>query len=423
MHCRIVPLREVDARDEHAWRQLATCAAEPNPFMEPDCLIPGALHQPFGGELEIAFAEEGDRFYACIPLRPVRRWLRYPYPYPFVTTQVRRTVECGTPLVDAERGAEGLATIFSALSKRRGIAGSRVLVVPKFSCDGAVFDAFQVATRELGLLCVAYESWERGILKRRKDGDYERALPRNRRQQVARMRRRFQKELGIEPRLVDQASDPEAVDRYLCLENSGYKGETGIALATAVGEPELFRDVCRRFAAAGRLHILALMADQETIAMEIWIRAGDTQFGFKMSYDDKHARLYPGIQMQVAAMHYFHDATDAYWIDTCTMPHNQMALQLYPERRSTAYVIVPLSKNPVHRIAVRAFLIVRPVHRRIYNRLHPPEEVAHHGTGAISGNSNESTHRRVLRLFFSVSKRTPRTDAEHRDKSDEHVAV
>lgn len=421
MRCRIVPLREVDGRDEHAWRQLARCAAEPNPLMEPECLLPAARHQAFGSELEIAFAEEGDRFYGCMPLRSVRRYLRFPYP--FVTTQVRRTIECGTPLVDAERGAEGLATIFSALSKRRSIAGSRVLVVPKISCDGAVFDAFQVATRTVGLPYFVYESWERGVLKRRPDGDYERSFTRNLRKSLGQMRRRFREEFGTEPHLVDQTSDPDAVDRYLFLENSGYKGEAGVAMATAAGESEFFGDLCRRFATAGRLHILALMADEQTIAMEIWLRGGDTQFRFKMSYDERHARCGPGLQMQVAAMHYFHDATNADWIDTCTARDNQMALRLYPERRRAAYVFVPLSKNPVDRLAVRAFLIARPVHQWIYNQMQSTQEAARSGTGAVGVNSNMSARRRVSTLFFGSSKRTPRTDTQDRDKSDEHVAT
>jgi hypothetical protein len=422
MRCRIVPLREVDERDEHAWRQLATCAAEPNPLMEPDCLLPAARHQAFGGELEIAFAEQGDRFYACMPLRSVRRWLRYPYPYPFVTTQVRRTIECGTLLVDAERGAEGLATIFLVLSKRRSIAGSRVLVVPKVSCDGAVFDAFQAATRTVGLPYVVYESWERGALKRRHDGDYERSFTRNLRKSLGQKRRRFREEFGTEPRLVEQTSDPGAVDRYLCLENSGYKGETGIAMTTAAGEPEFFRDLCRRFGVAGRLHILALMADEQTVAMQIWLRGGDTQFQFKTSYDERYARCGPGLLMDVAGMRFFHDATDADLIDTCTAPNNQMQLRLYPDRRRAAYVFVQLTKNPVHRLAVRVFLLARPAHRWIYNRLHSTQQ---RGTGAIGGNSNTSARRRVPRLFFSPSKRTPRADAEDRDKdkSDEHVAA
>lgn len=399
MRCRIVPLREVDGCDEYAWRQLATSAVEPNPLMEPDCLLPAARHQAFGGELEIAFGEEGGRFYACMPLRNVRRYLRgeptqdLRFPYPFVTTQVRRSIECGTPLIDAERGAEGLATILSALSKRRSIAGSRVLFVPKISCDGAVFDAFQAAMRTVGLRYVIYESWERGALKRRQDDDYEGLYQRKLRKSLRQTRQRFQEELGAEPRLVEQTSDPDAVDRYLSLESAGYKTETGGALATAAGEPEFLHDLCRRFAAVGRLHILALIAGDQTIAMEILLRGGDTLFGFKTSYDEKYARYGPGIQIQVASMHYFHNATNADWIDSCTAPSNEMALRLYPDRRRAAYVFIPLTKNPVDRLAVHAFLKARPVRQWIYKQLHSTEGTAQRGKGAISGDSNKNVRR------------------------------
>lgn len=390
MRCRIVPLRDVAGHDELAWRQLAARAAEPNPFMEPDCLLAAACYDNFGGELEIAFAEEGDRFYACLPLRTVRRWFRAPYPYPFMTTHVRRTMECGTPLVDAQLGAEGLAAIFSALSRRRSIAGSRVLLVPKFSCDGAAFEAFQMATRTLGLRHVVTESWERGALKRRHDGDYESSFPRKLRKSLRDTRRQLREEMGAEPRLVDQTDDPDAVDRYLCLENSGYKGTRGIAMATAVGEPEYLRDSCRRFAEADRLRVLALMADEQTIAMAIWFRAGDTYFGYKTSYDEKYARYGPGIQLQVASMQYFHDLTDADWIDSCTAPRNLMALRLYPDRRSAAWVFVPLSKNPVHRLAVRAFLMSRPLRGWIRALLRPRSGDPVRGMGTMGGKSSES---------------------------------
>jgi hypothetical protein len=123
--------------------------------------------------------------------------------------------------------------------------------------------------------------------------------------------------------------------------------------------------------------------------------------------------------MQVAAIHYFHDTTNADWIDTCTGHDNQMALRLYPDRRRATFVFVPLTNNPVDRLAVRAILVARPVHRWIYNQLHSTPR----GTGAMSGNSNTGARRRVPRLFFSASKRTPRTDPEDRDKSDKHVAA
>ncbi len=372
MRARVIRLRDISPHDERVWRDLSRRAAEPNPFFEPDCLVPAALHQRLGAKIDIVLAEEGDRAYACIPIRAV--W-RYPFrfPYPFVTTQVRRTIECGTPLLDAERGAEGMAAILSALSDRRRIGRSRVLALPQVHQDGPAFESLQAAVRIAGLPFIVYESWERAFLRRRPEPDYERLLNAGLRHSLRRMRRRLTEELGSEPGLVDRTSDPAAIERYLNLEGSqGYKAAPGgFAMKTEAGESEFFGDMCRRFAASGRLHLLALEARGQTLAMEIWLRGGDGMFRFKMSYDELYARYGPGVQMQVAAMGHFHVATNANWIDTCTSPNNETALRLYPDRRYIASVFVPLSKNPFDKMAIRFLEAMRAIHKRIYEWRHP----------------------------------------------------
>ena len=42
--------------------------------------------------------------------------------------------------------------------------------------------------------------------------------------------------------LVDRTGDPAAVERYLRLEESGYKARAGIAMTTVAGEPEFFAE-------------------------------------------------------------------------------------------------------------------------------------------------------------------------------------
>ncbi len=376
MKARVVRLRDINSRDEQLWRDLSCRAAEPNPFMEPDCLIPAALHLRFGGEIEIVLAEEDDRVYACIPVRAMRK---YHFPYPFVTTEVRRTLECGTPLVDAERGAEGMAAILSALSKRRRITRSRALDLPQVSQDGPVFEACRAAAQMANLPFIVHESFDRGLLRRRPEPGYERLFSAGLRHSLRRLRRRLAEQLGTEPGLVDQTADPDAVDRFLRLEGSqGYKvGTHGIAMTTEAGESEFFADMCHRFAAAGRLHLLALVAGGQTVAMEVWLQGGGGLFRFKMAYDERYARYGPGLQMQVVAMEHFHKATDADWIDTCTARGNEMALRLYPDRRRTAGIFVLLSRNPLDSAAVHSFMAVRPVHKWIYDKRHPTPSRSH----------------------------------------------
>ena len=264
MKARVVRLRDINSRDEQLWRALSCRAAEPNPFMEPDCLIPAALHLKFGGEIDIVLAEEDDRAYACIPIRAV--W-KFHFPYPFVTTKVHRTIGCGTPLVDAERGAEGMAAILSALSKRRRITRSRALDLPQVSQDGPVFDALVTAAQMANLPFIVHDPFDRGLLRRRPEPGYEQLYSAKLRRELRRCKKRLAEELGTEPVLVDRTDDPAAVDRYLRLEESGYKARAGIAMTTVAGESDYFVDMCRRFTAAGHLQVSALEAGEQTLAM------------------------------------------------------------------------------------------------------------------------------------------------------------
>ena len=87
------------------WKDLAERAAEPNPFYEADCAIPGVAPLPHWGRQNLAVAEHDGRFLpGCVPSWAVHRWK---FPYPVVTTQVRRMGYLGTPLLGILTGNEG----------------------------------------------------------------------------------------------------------------------------------------------------------------------------------------------------------------------------------------------------------------------------------------------------------------------------
>ena len=94
-----------------------------------------------------------------------------------------------------------------------------------------------------------------------------------------------------------------------------------------------FLELCRDFAAQGRLQLLELRAGGRTLAMKCNIRAGDGLFYFKIAYDEEFARFSPGVQLEVEAVRLFHDDTDAQWIDSCADANNAMINRLWPDRR------------------------------------------------------------------------------------------
>src|SRR5579862_9657341 len=101
MKAREVAIASISGPDLRQWEDLAARAVEPNPFLEPTCLIAAARHQTYGDELRLVVAEENGRMYGCFPARAVREWNGFRYP--ITTSQARRMTYLGTPLLDASR--------------------------------------------------------------------------------------------------------------------------------------------------------------------------------------------------------------------------------------------------------------------------------------------------------------------------------
>lgn len=377
MNHKVLAVRGLSGSDERAWRDLGARAIEPNPFYEADCVIPAALHQRNGAQIQLAVAEEGGRFLACMP---VWSTLTSKVRYPVVTSSVRRMQYLGTPLVDPSATPDALATILSGLAAQRRLHSGRLLLLEIATADGPVAGMLRAAADQLAFPVTLLDSYERGLLRRRPDAAYDQIHSSKARYNLRRQRRLLSEHFGgSEVRVVDRGSDPSAVDDYIALEASGYKNRTGVAMAGVPGEPEWFTDMCRRLSAAGRLHILSLEVSDQTVAMEIWVRGGEGLFLIKISYDEQYAEFGPGVLLQTAAMQEFHDHTDAQWIDTCTSKGNEILLRLYPERRQIESLFIVLGRSVIDRAAVRAFLAARPLHRRLYQLRHPDNATV--GTG------------------------------------------
>ncbi|MFZ0666790.1 MAG: GNAT family N-acetyltransferase [Acidimicrobiales bacterium] len=334
-------------------------------------MIPAAVHQSFGAEIQLAVAEEGGQFHCAIPIREVNRWK---FPYPVVTSQVRRMGYLGTPLVDANHGVESISAVLETLARRRRALHGRIFLLDTSGGDGPVARYLRQAASRGNFSLTAYQTWDRGKLVRLEKPTYEMVHSSKARYNLRRQQRLLADEVGEEVALVDRTSDPSALQDYVDLEASGYKAAQGVAMATVPGEPEYFVDMCRRFADSGRLHVLALMAGDKTLAMEIWIRGGVGLFMIKISYDERYKRFGPGVLLQTSAIRHFHENTDAAWIDTCTSEGAELLLRLYPGRRSVEMLSIVLTSSILDRAVVAGFVGLRPLHKYLFDLRHSKEE-------------------------------------------------
>lgn len=361
MSCRILEVCKVSAEDERAWRDLAVRAAEPNPFYEPDCLIPAANHQVYGSDIRLAVAELDGRFYGCVPFRAVNRWK---FPYPILTSQVRRMNGLGTPLIDPEMGVDAASALLGALTDERSPLHGRMFVLDTSGAGGPVAFYLREAALKLGLWVCAYETWDRGMLVRSDGPEYEKTVSYKSRRNLRRQMRLLGEAVGTQVDLVDRSDDPAGIDDYVALEALGYKSKKGIAMTTVPGEPEYFKEMCLRFAAAGRLQLLALQAGSQTIAMQMWIRGREGAFLIKGSYDETYAQFGPGVLLHTLSIDFFNKETDSEWMDSCTGPNHKLLFRLWKDTRPIE--MLAFGSSRIDRSVVKGFMAARPLHNRYY---------------------------------------------------------
>ncbi len=325
----LVPLAAVDDALVSSWRDLADRAAEPNPFHEPDVVL--AARHLGARRVSLLLVGDGRRLHGCLPVRPMGRGPGVRFP----ALTVWRHVHCylGTPLVDRDRAEDVLELLFA--DRRRSLLPLQV--IERIGDDGPVLRALRTACARRGAPVHVVWRTSRAV-NRRQDP----ARPSNDRlRRLARARRRLEERIGAPAKVVDRASEPAAVDTFLALELSGWKGRAGTALACRGADAEFFREMCAGLAARGKLQLRSLEVGGRAVAMKCNLVSGRAVFCFKSAFDEELAAMSPGVQLEVADMAEF-EVGHAEWMDSCTAVDNAMINQLWRSRRTLYDVAVPV---------------------------------------------------------------------------------
>src|SRR6185295_3696806 len=129
---------------------------------------------------------------------------------------------------------------------------------------------------------------------------YERAVRAKKRKELRRQRNRLG-ELGhLESRLLEDPSElPAWCDAFLALEQAGWKGRVGTALAAAPAAERFFREALAGAWDAGRLQFRRLDLDGRPIAMLVNFLCAPGSFSFKTAFDENYAHYSPGVLIQL----------------------------------------------------------------------------------------------------------------------------
>ena len=331
---RLISISDLDRDAIARWRDLGERAVEPNPFFGPDFLIPAAELVERAPQRLLVVDDDG-AWRACMPLG--RRRLRL-----LTGTREAGVTQYGflsTPLLAAdapERAADDL------LASLVDPGGTEVLLLERLATDGPFFDALRRAVAAGRLRLLESHEYERGLLARRDGGVDAADLGRHHRREARRMGRRLSETFGGTLEVTDRAGDPGAVERFLELELSGWKGRTGTAMGSTPGHAEFFRRLCAAFAAAGRLELLDLGTGARSAAMKCNLIAPPGSFAFKIAFDDAVGQVLARDPARAREIERF-EAGELEWMDSCADPDNAMINRLWPGRRAVGTFVVGAS--------------------------------------------------------------------------------
>jgi CelD/BcsL family acetyltransferase involved in cellulose biosynthesis len=153
------------------------------------------------------------------------------------------------------------------------------------------------------------------------------------------------------------------------LEENGWKGKNRTAMNCNDNDKSFFTEALGNASKSGKLKVTSSRLDGELIASTCDLISGDRTFAFKITYDENHRRLSPGILIVLKHIESLKNSSQLKWADSCSQENSEMANRVYPGRRTITRVI--FSKNGTVGSYIITHLLARlpAIKKHFLNRL------------------------------------------------------
>jgi peptidoglycan/xylan/chitin deacetylase (PgdA/CDA1 family)/CelD/BcsL family acetyltransferase involved in cellulose biosynthesis len=324
-----IPLAELQPRELAAWRDLAARVVEPNPFFEPECVLPAARHLG-ASEVGLLVVQDGaGEWLGCMPVSP---WLRSGRARVPVLSGWRHLYAfLGTPLVARSEVEVATERLLESLLRASRLG---IVALPQLGDDGPVTAGLLAVLAKGGGRPAHHRSFERAVMRRATLADGVEALLSSRhRRDLRRLERRLGEQLGSPLEVRDESQRAAAVDGFMVLEAAGWKGDRGTAIHSRAAHREFFCELCDGFRASGRLQLLALGNSEQTVSYKCNLLTEDAVFCVKVAFDESLGHYRPGLQLELRMLKLFRDHMQQTWMDSCADPDSELFRRLWPDRR------------------------------------------------------------------------------------------
>jgi hypothetical protein len=331
------------------WRELAERALEPNGYYLPGWTL--AVNASSRGRTGVsALSAWSDaplpqggaaRLIGLMPA--ISMWRAYTIPLPALVSADPYGTLC-TPLLDRDFANDAVAELM--LGARN--AGAHALILRDVSLDGPVMKAFADVLRQGGMHPRVLQSRLRASLDA--TGDAEQllrdALGPKKLKELRRQRNRLAEHGAVRFEVVRTAEGvAAAIETFLTLEASGWKGKRGTALLQDRGDACFIRRATVALATTGQCEIVTLHAGDTPVAAAIVLRHQDRAFYFKLGVDERFAKMSPGVQLTLDLTRHLCADPAIATADSTASPDHPMINPIWRGRFAIGDVLIPLRAN------------------------------------------------------------------------------
>jgi hypothetical protein len=204
----------------------------------------------------------------------------------------------GTPLVDRDEAEPVIGAWLEHLAADP--AAPALLRLPMLPEGGAFARALDAVLARQGLSSATFGRHQRAVLEpgAQPAQYFEQAVPARKRKELQRQRRRIEEFAPVTfTTATEQAQIASALEDFLVLEASGWKGLAETAAANDPAVRRFVESAVTALAAQGQARIDRMMLGGSAIAAAITLSAGGTAWFWKIAYSEGVARFSPGVQL------------------------------------------------------------------------------------------------------------------------------
>lgn len=139
-----------------------------------------------------------------------------------------------------------------------------------------------------------------------------------------------------------------ALDTFLSLEKAGWKGSRGTAMEMNTRTAKFIREAVVRLSGHGNAEILTLALGPEAIAAALVLRHGTRAFFFKITYDERLAKVSPGVQLALELTRHLCGEESVDDADSVAIAGHPMINGIWRDRLKIVDLLIPTKPGTTH---------------------------------------------------------------------------